>query len=973
MKNKLLVVFAMLSMLNTLNAQIVKIDFDENIIDKVGIYSPEVIFNGEINGQIDSLFTSGVEGSAIQLDNRDGLIFPASLSEALLSDGSFEISVDFKYESKEGNSGQKTIVNFKSDRDWTSPGFNLYACRQCPFGDEVLDDKFYVRFLYADGLRATQGSDYSYLLTVDSFPVDEWININFIVDFEKRQWTIQAGKSYISQGFDEFFNFENVKEELLHNNPYLGWELGLQGDIDYDPPSYQASGVYDNLEIFVPKRPASVPTLKNALEQMTEEIRGKIQLTDVEKEQFKIDILSNFASNYKNAKQEIDSYLFAYETTNSPLFESREFVNITELSREAQITFALQQDILDNEYSNENIENMAGIYFEAAEAFPGIIGSNAKRIQSSNVEINATYITDRGYQRGGDYAIRPTGFYAAPGELVELITPDDLINKNIRVQVGAHNFDLTRKINEINRFPRITTEFEIIESKTTIANPFGGGIYIIIPDGTDYNWQTIEIKNAIKSPYFRVIGDRVTDIDEFLETLVSGDVLWADLESEMMMFTIPSGVIPNREIIDDMLTWDKIWAGVQLASGRPELKTRTEYYLIDSKLPYGGFGAGYPAILEERDAPNFNDYDAWWNPLRIREDDYLQNSGRGVMVHEMGHNMNFPTLPGELETVVQLVGVPGYTLGLDVPIDTALSYVEGESHTRDMAAMNWMISENFRTNQPMGCDPTMPPDVCSEKRYQIRAGMKYFDMATLFGWEKLGAINHVYYNRFKESDWFSEDVPFVSDQDYIATATQAIDTNVTPLLHFWGYIPEQNLKQELDDYPKSDKILNRLKYYKSLIPDDKEGFSLWYNKLKPTVDPVHYERYDWTLENYDSEGLAQQMKIQIDTIIENYFSMGTHQNNSEIINVPEKFNLQQNYPNPFNPSTQIQYALPEATRVTLDVFNSVGQKVMELVNGQKSAGYHTATFNASALSSGVYLYKLTTPSFTETKKMLLIK
>ena len=63
----------------------------------------------------------------------------------------------------------------------------------------------------------------------------------------------------------------------------------------------------------------------------------------------------------------------------------------------------------------------------------------------------------------------------------------------------------------------------------------------------------------------------------------------------------------------------------------------------------------------------------------------------------------------------------------------------------------------------------------------------------------------------------------------------------------------------------------------------------------------------------------------------------------------------------------------EATQVTLEVFNSAGQKVMELVNGQKSAGYHTATFDASGLSSGVYLYKLTTPSFTETKKMLLIK
>lgn len=90
-------------------------------------------------------------------------------------------------------------------------------------------------------------------------------------------------------------------------------------------------------------------------------------------------------------------------------------------------------------------------------------------------------------------------------------------------------------------------------------------------------------------------------------------------------------------------------------------------------------------------------------------------------------------------------------------------------------------------------------------------------------------------------------------------------------------------------------------------------------------------------------------------------------------NMPNEFLLFQNFPNPFNPVTQIQYSLPISSEVRIEIYNSVGQLVELLVNESKQAGYYTATFDASGLATGVYMYKLTTPSFTQTKKMLLIK
>jgi hypothetical protein len=86
-----------------------------------------------------------------------------------------------------------------------------------------------------------------------------------------------------------------------------------------------------------------------------------------------------------------------------------------------------------------------------------------------------------------------------------------------------------------------------------------------------------------------------------------------------------------------------------------------------------------------------------------------------------------------------------------------------------------------------------------------------------------------------------------------------------------------------------------------------------------------------------------------------------------------RYKLLQNHPNPFNPTTTVSFSLPNATRANISIYNTLGQKVMEVANQEFDAGNHTIEINASQLSSGIYFYKLETLNFSKTMKMMLLK
>jgi hypothetical protein len=89
--------------------------------------------------------------------------------------------------------------------------------------------------------------------------------------------------------------------------------------------------------------------------------------------------------------------------------------------------------------------------------------------------------------------------------------------------------------------------------------------------------------------------------------------------------------------------------------------------------------------------------------------------------------------------------------------------------------------------------------------------------------------------------------------------------------------------------------------------------------------------------------------------------------------LPRRLSLEQNYPNPFNPSTTIAFVLPEAARVRLEVYDLLGRRVARLIDGTLPAGAHQRVFDASSLSSGIYLYRLSAGARLLTRRMMVLK
>ena len=183
-------------------------------------------------------------------------------------------------------------------------------------------------------------------------------------------------------------------------------------------------------------------------------------------------------------------------------------------------------------------------------------------------------------------------------------------------------------------------------------------------------------------------------------------------------------------------------------------------------------------------------------------------------------------------------------------------------------------------------------------------------------------------------------------------------------------------------------------YFRMIQPAGSD-ISVWLINIDPNgnaAPPVAGTTLlSWDTESIPTQGLLSLINESGDILVEDMRTVesleiiGTESSHFEILfsttlgigssesPVPADYTLYQNTPNPFNPVTRIKYYLPEAGKVTITVFNIMGEEVAQLADGLKSPGYHTVNFNAERLTSGVYFYRLETDAVTDMKKMVFLK
>ncbi len=491
-----------------------------------------------------------------------------------------------------------------------------------------------------------------------------------------------------------------------------------------------------------------------------------------------------------------------YEENYAPLFtlESSTYGGFTRdvyQNLELEYTiFNLMQAIIDYSYSKENINNLPsffnGRYFRTSDFFPGAAEAplNSEIEYERKVYVSQPETWGINNTHRSITAIRPTGCYLAPGTVVKVTVPDEMLNLGVLISIGAHTWDLENRKSVIKRLDRVVKNFEITENETYVSNPLGGGIYIRVPYGVDLGVQSIQIQNAIESPYFAITPANQTTLEEWQNEVRLRQAPWADFESDQFVQQVPTKWI---YAFDDPKTyledWDKAIIGINKLQGLPEVREKHILYLQQDVTPRASFYApGYPQSHTAYDPYNTHEDGNYLSSFHLEG----AKSELGIMstiYHELGHSERiYGFLGQEYENIVNFLQVAALCLGHDYDIDTAYSQSYfSQGRTIDGGILDWMSHDFFLNKEQYRDQNITVSEVDNSRDFKLRH-IKYAHIAKLFGWEILQDYFYDISDRLMNGESLSPYSNSLSDER-ICKMSSIGEVDLRPLLHFWNLVP----------------------------------------------------------------------------------------------------------------------------------------------------------------------------------------
>jgi len=554
-----------------------------------------------------------------------------------------------------------------------------------------------------------------------------------------------------------------------------------------------------------------------------------------------------------------------YDTAKGPLFVSASTVrsfsrdNTTPTSATSispqnihWVVYSVMQSIMDEIYVAESLanpvkraliadyNNPGGFKFGSHTDFPGPCAPPAAPPVSHTVAINGSFPVTfgRNTQQWTLPARKPTGTYLAPGTIATVTVPSALVNQGYKVRVGAHSWDLSGRA-PVERLERATRLYPLDAETIEIASPYGGGIYIEVPIGSDAGVVNVTVTGAVRAPYFSAKTFHQTTPAEWLveRTHLAP---WADFQSDKFMTQVPRKWIYNHPTPAQLMAdWDAAMDAINSLMGYPLNRGKeTMYCQADVILRSSVHAPGYPAVNISAN-PNSEVSPAGYAGSYFVRGPGASLTAANIEFHEQGHAYFFPKFNGEGESNVNLLQPAMLQRAFGKTFDEAQngSFGGGRSFiTMDNTAVAWMTVFNF--------SPREEPMDSAEKAYQHKGHAKFIDIARLFGWEGMDT----FWRSFMEDD--ANNIPYGESNDaLLLRLSLSVGKDIRPLFHFWGIHPQNPTTLAASiaaaNLTPVPEIRNLLLHYKALVPANNAAFrtfaQAWRGK-KPTINGNWEER-----------------------------------------------------------------------------------------------------------------------------------